>query len=598
MTSAINTSGINVNYPVPGINNSSQGFRDNFAAIKTDFNVAATEITDLQNNVVVKQALSGTTLNNNMANTLISNAATRGFRHSTFNLGNAISGTLVINASLGDVQTGTINGNTTIQFTGWAPSGTQSNVEVQLNIGNNLAVLALPEQVTINGTSGIETVENYTNANGIPTLTIPFGVNRLDYRFSSLDCGESITIEPYNQPRQSTQLQQRIPSPIGQQGDVAGTVCVDTATSLAFATCTATEDVYEIITCDSTAGFYLDMPIQFTGIVFGGVTAGTTYYVRSIPSVTTFTISATPGTTTGPAALVNLSTTSGSMTVSPVNYLYVSSGSFDATVIPKTASNTTIVTTTVTGTNTSATGNLITVSSTANFVVGYPVVFSGTISNVYATTTYGTDNVINVSSTAGMLTGGRIAFTGNVFGGLSQSTYYITNIYSGNSNITVSTTFGGSNLALTAGTTTGNCVASYNGIMGGLTTTDYFVQSVANGTTFTVSTSQGGAPVVLIDENGSMNVTTVTDYTVTLNSTSNIANNDPIVFSGNVFGGVTSGQTYYIANIVGGTTLSISKTRANGIAGQKMNLVTANGNMVVSVYEGTSIWKRTQLNNW
>ncbi len=88
MTSAINTNGINVNYPVPGINNSSQGFRDNFTAIRTDLNTAATEITDLQNNVVLKQALTGTTLNNDMANTLISNAATRGFRASTFNLGN------------------------------------------------------------------------------------------------------------------------------------------------------------------------------------------------------------------------------------------------------------------------------------------------------------------------------------------------------------------------------------------------------------------------------------------------------------------------------------------------------------------------------
>jgi hypothetical protein len=217
---------------------------------------------------------------------------------------------------------------------------------------------------------------------------------------------------------------------------------------------------------------------------------------------------------------------------------------------------------------------------------------------VFATATYGTDNVITVSSTSGMVTGGRIAFTGNVFGNLSTTTYYITNIYTGNSNITVSTTFGGGNLALTAGTTTGNCVASYNGIMGNLTTTDYFVQSVANATTFTVATTQGGAPVALIDENGTMNVTTVTDYTITLNSTSNIANNDPIVFSGNVFGGVLSDQIYYIANVANGTTLSISGTRANGIAGQKMALTTANGNMVVSVYEGTSIWKRTQLNNW
>ena len=649
MTSAINTNGINVNYPVPGINNSSQGFRDNFTAIRTDLNTAANEITDLQNNVVVKQALSGTTLNNDMANTLISNAATRGFRHSTFNLGNAISGTLVINASLGDVQTGTINGNTTIQFTGWAPSGTQSNVEVQLNVGNTLAVILLPTQFTINGTSGIETIENYANANGVPTLTIPYNVNRLDYRFSSLDCGESITIEPYNQPRQSTQIQQRIPSPVGEQGDVVGTVCVDTATSLAFATCTATEGTYEIITCDSTAGFYLDMPVQFTGIVFGGVTAGTTYYVRSIPSATTFTIAATPGTTAGPAALVNLSTASGSMTVSPVNYMYVASGSYDATVIPKTASNTTIVTTTVTGTNTRATGNLITVSNTANFIVGYPVAFSGTTTSGFANTTYGTGNLITVSTTTNMVVGGKIEFGPNAFGGLSTANYYVTFIDAPNSNIAVSTTFGGSNLALTAGTANGNCTITYGNVMGNLTGNTYFVQSVdptiiagnfnvgqqykivdvgstnwtainassntsgvtftANGAgsgtgtatalnQFTVSSTQGGAPANLISENGSMNVTAVTDYTVTLNSTSNIANNDPIVFSGNVFGGVTSDQIYYIANIAGGNTLSISKTRANGIAGQKMALNTANGNMVVSVYEGTSIWKRTQLNNW
>ena len=54
--SQINTNGINVNYPVPGQNNSSQGFRDNFAAIRTNINTASTEITDLQAKVVVKAA--------------------------------------------------------------------------------------------------------------------------------------------------------------------------------------------------------------------------------------------------------------------------------------------------------------------------------------------------------------------------------------------------------------------------------------------------------------------------------------------------------------------------------------------------------------
>ena len=596
MTSAINTNGINVNYPIPGVNNSSQGFRDNFSVIRTDLNTAASEITDLQNNAILKSALSGMTLNNDMANTLLSNTLTRGFRATTYNLGNAISGIMTVNASLGDVQYGSIVGNTTIQFTGWAPAGTQSNVELQLAISNSNAVISFPSEVSIAGTYGVTTLENFANVVSIPTVTIPYGVSQLDYRLSSTDCGNTITIEPYNRPRQSTQIQQRAPSPNGEQGDVAGTFSIDPASSIAFATCSSIDGTYNIITCDSTTGFYLDMPIAFTGITFGGVLAGATYYVRSIPSSTTFTISTVPGTYTGAGQLVNLTTASGTMYVSPISYLYASTGNYDATVIPKTASDTTIVTTTVTGTNTSATGNLITVSSTSNFVVGYPVAFSGTISNVFATSTYGTDNVITVSSIAGMVTGGKIEFTGNVFGGLSETAYYITNIYSGNSNITVSTTFGGSNLALTAGTTTGNCVASYNGILGNLTTADYFVQSIANGTTFTVcANTAGGAPVALLSENGSMNVTTVTDYTITLNSTSNVSPNSPITFSGNVFGGVSTNTIYYITNITNGTDISISSTLYNGIAGQKLPVTTANGNMVVEITTGTEIWRSVPL---
>ena len=97
--SQINTNGINTNYPVPGQNNSSQGFRDNFSQIRTNLDTAANEITDLQNKVVVKAALDDTVINNDMANTLISNASTRGFRSTSYNLGNALSGTVLVNAN-------------------------------------------------------------------------------------------------------------------------------------------------------------------------------------------------------------------------------------------------------------------------------------------------------------------------------------------------------------------------------------------------------------------------------------------------------------------------------------------------------------------
>lgn len=51
MASNINTSLLNENFPVAGVDNDSQGFRDNFNVIKSGLNNAKTEITDLQDNV-------------------------------------------------------------------------------------------------------------------------------------------------------------------------------------------------------------------------------------------------------------------------------------------------------------------------------------------------------------------------------------------------------------------------------------------------------------------------------------------------------------------------------------------------------------------
>lgn len=226
--STINTSGIDVNYPTPGVNNSSQGFRDNFASIKNNLNIAANEITDLQTKVVVKSALANTTVDNDMANTLISNAATRGFRSTTYNLGNALAGTVLVNVQSGDVQYGTIVSNVTLQFGGWSPTGTQSNVQLQLTVANANAVISFPtEVVNANNNFGVTTLENYAIAANVATVKIPSGVTQLDYNLSSLDCGNTITIEQYNRPRKSTQFVVRTPANVGLQGDRAGTTCVD-----------------------------------------------------------------------------------------------------------------------------------------------------------------------------------------------------------------------------------------------------------------------------------------------------------------------------------------------------------------------------------
>jgi hypothetical protein len=321
--SQINTNGINVNYPVPGVNNNSQGFRDNFAAIRTNLNTASTEITDLQNNVVVKSALANTVVDNNMANTLISNALTRSFRASTYNLGNNISNTIVINASLGDVQYGTISGNTTIQFAGWAPSGTQSNLQLELNVSNANAVISFPSQVSMTGSYGVETLENFANVGNVATVSIPYGVTQLEYRLSTIDCGNNITIEPFNRPRIDTQIQQRTPAPTGFPGDVAGTVAVDAnymyiatasynsvANTISVANASSTGD---LLTVSNTGSLTLNDPIIFTGanVTQANLVANTIYYVKAIASSgANGTISVSATRTSGTAgANVTLTTT-------------------------------------------------------------------------------------------------------------------------------------------------------------------------------------------------------------------------------------------------------------------------------------------------
>lgn len=295
--STINTNPIDVNYPVPGVNNNSQGFRDNFASIKNNLDTAGTEITDLQTKVVVKQALTGTTINNDMANTLISNASTRSFRATTYNLGGALSGPVLVDTSLADVQYGTIAANTTINFGSWAPTGTQSKVQLRLNVSNANAVITFSGNLVASNNTGSSTLENFVANGSSATVTVPYGVSEVDYLISTTDCGTNLYIEPLNRPRVATQVQQRTPSPTGFQGDVAGDVAIDT--SYAYV-CTGTFDSggANTITKTATASYSsnneivlssltsvsANKPIIFTGTTFGGITANTVYYVKSVVS--------------------------------------------------------------------------------------------------------------------------------------------------------------------------------------------------------------------------------------------------------------------------------------------------------------------------
>jgi hypothetical protein len=411
--SNINTNPINVNYPVPGVNNNSQGFRDNFTSIVTNLNTAGTEITDLQNNVVVKNALTNTTVNNDMANTLISNASTRGFRATTYNLGNALSGTVLVNVALGDVQYGTVAGNTTINFGSWAPTGTQSNVTLQLSVSNANAFISFSGNVLNGNNFGSSTLENVSNIGNLVTVNAPNGVTQLNYLISSLDCGNTLSISPVNRPRQSTQIQQRLISPNGFQGDVNGDVAVGPSfDQIAISNTTTTSNIFT--TTGNTVQLYTDLPVVFTGTTFGGPTAGQTYYVRNVVSSNTFTVSSTLG-----GANLSLSTANGTMYANPVGYVYIATDTYNSTVYARSVLSTTVTT------------NVITLGSpdTTSLTVNSPIVFDGNIGGLLANTVYYIKTISSPNITVSRSRSNGVADSTVVLS--SNSTATTANIYVG-----------------------------------------------------------------------------------------------------------------------------------------------------------------------
>lgn len=398
MSSQINTNGINVNYPVPGTNNNSQGFRDNYVQIRTNLNTAATEITDLQNNVVLKQALANSVLNNDMANTLISNASTRSFRATTYNLGNSLSGTVLVDVSRGDVQYGTVTGDLVLQFGGWAPTNTQSNVTLRLTMGNTIASVALPNAcISTNNDYGVTILENIEIVGNVAYLTAPANTSVLQYSLSTIDCGNSISVIPVNRPFESTQIITRDVPPTGIQGDVNGTVAVSPSVNQLVISSSNASDYFT--TSGNTTQLYPDLPVVFTGVSMeANITVGTTYYVRNVVSSNTFTVSTTIG-----GANVNLagnSSPTSSMYANPESYLYVCTDTYNATAI-----NTYSVV------NAYVTSNYVTVAPTNDLVVNAPIVFSGNTTtldtantNIQPNVVYYVKSIVNVNSPSGNIT--------------------------------------------------------------------------------------------------------------------------------------------------------------------------------------------------
>jgi hypothetical protein len=186
MTSAINPNDIDGTYPIAGQDNNSQGFRDNFTNTKTNFQYAANEITDLQNKAVLKSALTGTVLDNNMAGSPLSDANISDFSAVAAILGTT-SGSVTINYVSGHYQTVTATSGSSISlaFSNFPAAGNFGIVRVAITILNTASTVVLPGAVSI----GVGNLQGYSAG------TISYDQSgTYTYDFTTSDGGTTISV--------------------------------------------------------------------------------------------------------------------------------------------------------------------------------------------------------------------------------------------------------------------------------------------------------------------------------------------------------------------------------------------------------------------
>ena len=145
MASSINPYNINGNYPVAGQDNDSQGFRDNFTNLRNNLVFAKAEIEDLQRNAVLKSALSGTSLDNNLDGSELVAPQLKAWTQSMVTETGAL-GVVDINFTYGNFYNITPVGNVTLNFVNFPNSG-YGSVIVWLEITNTAFTVTMPDGI-------------------------------------------------------------------------------------------------------------------------------------------------------------------------------------------------------------------------------------------------------------------------------------------------------------------------------------------------------------------------------------------------------------------------------------------------------------------
>ena len=506
MTSQINPNNIDGNYPTAGVSNNTQGMRDNFTNIKQNFQYAETEIDDLQSKVLLKAALTGTTLDNNMADNLIYAAKIQDFSATQVLLA-ATSGAVAVDYSAGHYQTLAMAGNVSLSFTNFPASGSVGMLRMQVIVGTAGLTLTLPAAVSL-GTTGVQ---------GYSGNVITFATTgTFEFGFVTSDAGAAITIFDLNRPLSYYTNPVTVASTTVSTSSGSGALIVSGGVGIG-------------------GNLYVSGNIVGSIVATGNTFAGNTTVGNLL---TAGFVSATANITGGNVLSSGIMSAAGNITGGNVLTTALSLSGNVLSVINSTANITT--TANIQAGNLKSSGIM---SATAN-VTGGNILTGGLIS--------ATANITSAANIAGgnILTNGLLSVTGNITGGNVITANVNSTIFTGN-NVSVAGNITGGNLITPAAISAVSVSASGNitggNVLGGANVN----ATLFTGTTVSVTGNITGGNVL-----GGANVNATTHTGTTVSVTGNITGGN--VLSSAVISAVGN------AIVLSGTAIPVGGTAGAG----------------------------------
>ena len=177
MASNIVPGNIDGTFPVAGKDNSSQGFRDNFSATKTNFTNAKSEIESLQNNSVQTNQAS------NFNDNVISRAVLKDTAETVYGHGTT-GGVITLNHENGHYQTITSNASITLAFFNFPATATLGRIILDITYASTAHTITIP--------SAVKVADNVSGGDGSSnTITAP-NTGRYLYEFLTPDAGTTV----------------------------------------------------------------------------------------------------------------------------------------------------------------------------------------------------------------------------------------------------------------------------------------------------------------------------------------------------------------------------------------------------------------------